>query len=47
VLKSGRFLGQSGLRIRLGGKGLVAIDPKATFGACQMQLRRMRHCGAA
>ena len=30
MLKSGRFLGQSGLRIRLGGKGPVAIDPEPT-----------------
>jgi hypothetical protein len=30
-LESGRFLGQSGLRIRLGGKGPVAIDPERTL----------------
>jgi hypothetical protein len=29
-LESGRFLGQSGLRIWFGGKGPVAIDPQET-----------------
>jgi hypothetical protein len=30
-IESGRFLGQSGLRTQLGGKGPVAIDPKLSF----------------
>ena len=37
-----RLLGQSGLRIRLGGKGPVAIDPSRTWGLIIVQ---NRSCG--
>jgi hypothetical protein len=39
-MESGRFLGQSGLRARLGGKGPVAIDPERPILQPLMLLHR-------
>jgi hypothetical protein len=42
---SGRFLDQSGLRIRLGEKGPVAIDPTAT-SAVPFECASLSRCDA-
>src|SRR5580692_5646707 len=40
ALESGRFLGQSGLRIRFSGKGPVTIDPERTSSSERTRCRR-------
>jgi hypothetical protein len=44
VLESGRFLGQSGLRIRLGGKGPVAIPSLGVSGGSTLSFTNERDC---